>query len=203
MDYDNKTGLPLLYNKEIADHSGYDWIVFIHDDCRIFDYSIYHRLEEANRRGYDIVGVAGSKGYEIPNPTVPTGWWSPPNRAFGLAGFVSHNIDGKSCMTSYGPAPQRVLVVDGLFIAISRHAIEEGLRFDEDFDFHGYDTSLCLRAWQMGLQTGVMPIYVEHSSPGTGFNSEAFLSAQMKLYEKYFMKQGGSGIIERGQKTND
>ncbi len=197
VEYDNSAGLGQLYNKELDTHRNYDWIIFAHDDIRILSYDIYHRLLDAERRGYDVVGVAGAKGYEIPNPTVPTGWWSPPNRAFGLAGFVSHNIDGKSHMTVYGPAPQRVLVIDGLFIAISRHALEKGLRFDEDFDFHGYDISLCLRAWQLGIKCGVEPIYVEHASPGTGFNSDAYLRSQMKLYEKFFTKKLANGIIER------
>lgn len=195
VDYDNKTGLSTLYNKEIADHRGYDWMVFIHDDIRIRDYSIYHRLEEANRRGYDIVGVAGSKGFDIPNPTVPTGWWSPVNARNGLAGFVGHGIDGHICMTSYGPAPQRVLVVDGLFMAISRHAIEEGLRFNENLNFHGYDIDLCLSAYRLGLKVGVEPIYVEHNSPGNGFLSDEFLKAQHVIYEKFFIKKGNCGII--------
>jgi hypothetical protein len=188
VDYENKTGLSTLYNKEIDAHRGYDWIVFIHDDIRIRDYSIYHRLEEANRRGYDVVGVAGSKGFDIPNPTVPTGWWSPVNARNGLAGFVGHGIDGQHvCMTSYGPAPQRVLVVDGLFIAVSRHAIEEGLRFNEKFSFNHYDMALCMDAYKKGLTVGVEPIYLEHNSPGGGFNSPEFLKSQQTFYETYFV----------------
>lgn len=184
--YENKLGLSKLYNKEIDRHQGYDWIVFIHDDIRIYDNSIYLKLLDAEKRGWDVVGVAGSKSYQVPHPEIPTGWWSAQNKANGLAGFVAHNIDGKIGMSVFGPAPQRVLVIDGVFIAVSRRAIETGLRFDDAFNWNHYDMALCLNAYKKGLAVGVEPIYIEHRSPGAGFRSPEFLKSQMLLCDKYF-----------------
>lgn len=176
-----------MYNKEIDKHPGYDWIVFIHDDIRIYDTSIYQKLLDAEKRGWDVVGVAGSKSYIVPNPTIPTGWWSSPNKVNGLAGFVGHNIDGKISMSAFGPAPQRVLVIDGVFIAVSRRAVDgAGLRFEENHQFHFYDMDICYQAYKKGLAVGVEPIYIEHRSPGAGFRSPEFLEEQKKFIRKYF-----------------
>lgn len=191
-----------MYNKEIDKHPGYDWIVFIHDDIRIYDTSIYLKLLDAEKRGWDVVGVAGSKSYQVPHPEIPTGWWSAQNKANGLAGFVAHNIDGEIGMSVFGPAPQRVLVIDGVFIAVSRRAVEAGLRFDDAFCRDHYDMALCLNAYKKGLAVGVEPIYIEHRSPGAGFRSPEFLKSQMLLCDKYFTPRKKSGIM-REEKNND
>ena len=146
------------------------------------------KLKDAmDDRGWDVVGVAGSKGFSIPNPSQRTGWWSPPNAQFGLVGGVLHHDknNGQSIYTSYGKSPSPALVVDGCFIAMSGRAIARGLRFDPTFTFHCYDVDLCLTAWEMGLKTGVEPILVTHDSPGLGFMSDDFMQAQSLLVKKW------------------
>ena len=146
----------------------------------IRDTTINEQLESAMKEGYDVVGIAGSKAYRIPDPNVPTGWWSPVNAQCGMAGQVLHG--GKTSLTtSYGPSPARVLVIDGCFIAISGRAIAKGLRFDEQFRFHHYDMDLCMSAYVKGMKVEVLPILCHHSSPGNGFNSPQFLESQKKF----------------------
>lgn len=186
--WENKRGLSEAYNDFLDSHKNeFDCVVFIHDDLTINDCQVLEKLEDAMDRGWDVVGVAGSKGFSIPNPSQRTGWWSAPNAQFGLVGGVLHhdNGNGQSIYTSYGKSPSPALAVDGCFIAISGRAIARGLRFDPTFRFHCYDVDLCLTAWEMGLKTGVEPILATHDSPGLGFMSEEFMQAQQLLVKKW------------------
>lgn len=167
----------------------YDIYIFLHDDVVVNDSLLYNKLFDAEKRGRDVVGVAGSKGFEIPNPDVPTGWWSPPNQRHGLAGAVNHlqvtpNGQEMSCMTSYGPCPSRVLAIDGCFICLMNEGRK--LRFNETFDFNHYDTALCMDAYKQGMNVGVEPIFISHKSPGQGFLKPEFLESQRKFIKEYF-----------------
>lgn len=185
--WENSKGLSEAYNDFLDSHKNeFDCVVFIHDDLTINDCQVVEKLKDGiDDKGWDVVGVAGSKGFSIPNPSQRTGWWSNPQ--FGFAGGVLHrdqHID-VSIYTSYGKSPSPVLVVDGCFIAISGRGIAKGLRFDPRFKFHCYDVDLCLTAWEMGLKTGVEPILVTHDSPGGGFMSDDYMKAQQMLVEKW------------------
>ena len=197
--WENSKGLSEAYNDFLDSHKNefdcvadnFDCVLFIHDDLTINDCQISEKLKDAmDDRGWDVVGVAGSKGFSIPNPSQRTGWWSAPNAQCGLVGGVLHHDkdNGQSIYTSYGKSPSPALVVDGCFIAMSGRAIARGLRFDPTFTFHCYDVDLCLTAWQMGLKTGVEPILVTHDSPGLGFTSDEFMKAQQLLVEKWGLR---------------
>lgn len=164
-------------------------ILFLHDDVYINDILLFDKLLAAKKnRNLDVVGVAGAKGYQIPNPNQPTGWWSPPNSQFGFAGSVVHKDKerGIYLTTSYGPAPQRVLVIDGCFIAVMRSAIDAGLRFNTNYKFDFYDIAFCLDAYKKNLKVGVEPILITHGSPGRGFLSPTFMQAQQQFVKEYF-----------------
>ena len=174
--WDNSKGLSEAYNDFLNNHQavdksknkGFDCVLFIHDDLEIRDTTINEQLENAKKEGYDVVGIAGSKAYRIPDPNVPTGWWSPVNAQCGMSGQVLHK--GQTSMTTaYGPSPARVLVIDGLFICLMNRGLE--LRFNEQFRFDHYDMDLCLSAYVKGMKVGVFPILCSHDSPGNGFNS--------------------------------
>lgn len=68
--YGNKgqQGLPKVYNLSINQHNDADIVVLLHDDITVNDCLLFEKLEDARKRGLDIVGVAGSKGYQILNP---------------------------------------------------------------------------------------------------------------------------------------
>ena len=90
--FENKRGLPEAYNDFLDNHKDFDkrrdldCVLFIHDDLEIRDITVCEQLENAKTEGYDVIGVAGSKAYNVPDPNVPTGWWSPLNAQYGLAG---------------------------------------------------------------------------------------------------------------------
>lgn len=181
--WENSKGLSEAYNSFLDSHSEFDCVLFIHDDLTIRDTTISELLDSAMKEGYDVVGIAGSKAYRIPDPNVPTGWWSPLNAQCGMAGQVLHGSH-TSLTTSYGPSPARVLVIDGCFMCLMNRGLE--LRFDSQFDFNHYDMDLCLQAYQKGMKVGVLPILCAHDSPGNGFNSPSFLESQKRLCEKWF-----------------
>lgn len=84
--FENKRGLSEAYNSFLDSHSEFDCVLFIHDDLEIRDITVCEQLENAKKEGYDVIGVAGSKAYNVPDANVPTGWWSPLNAQYGLAG---------------------------------------------------------------------------------------------------------------------
>lgn len=182
-DNPSNRGLPELYNEYIKTHPEADMFVFRHDDLEIHDAHLEEKIQRAYDLGFDIYGAAGSKDFHIQNPDVRHGWWQEPDKS----GWMNHRISGNEQTTYYGPihnGAEPVAVVDGCFLAISRRAIDKGLRFDEDFTFHHYDISLCLRAKELGLKTAVLPLFLTHTSPGYGFLSDDFLQSQKRLYAK-------------------
>lgn len=85
--FENKRGLSEAYNDFLDNHKGeFDCVLFIHDDLEIRDITVCEQLENAKKEGLDLIGVAGSKAYNVPDANVPTGWWSPLNAQYGLAG---------------------------------------------------------------------------------------------------------------------
>lgn len=191
--YDNQEGLSKTYNRCLQDSEKYDIVVFIHDDIEVNDCLFFDKLADAKKRGLDVVGVAGGKGWEIPYGRdwrkTPIGWHMASERA-GLRGFIVHAVDEGHRMfsTSYGSSPSRVLVIDGCFIALMNRGL--GLLFDENFDFDFYDISLCMRAYAKKMEVGVEPILLTHHSVGMGQGSPRFMEAQRKFIEKYIEFEG-------------
>lgn len=107
IEYENKRGLPSLYNEVLKTRGAdFDAVCFFHDDLIINDCFFYDKLEKALLE-YDVVGIAGGKSYEVPlgfNPSVaPLGWW---NASSDLAGSIVHQSqDGQCVTTTYGACP--------------------------------------------------------------------------------------------------
>lgn len=189
-DNPQNRGLSELYNAYIKIHPEADVFVFRHDDLEIHDSHLEEKIQRAHYLGFDIYGAAGSKDFHIQNPDVRHGWWQEPEKSGWMTHRIgdTHRMSGNEQTTYYGPihnGAEPVAVVDGCFLAISRRAIDKGLRFDEDFKFHHYDVSLCLRAKGLGLKTAVLPLFLTHTSPGYGFLSDDFLQSQKMLCVKY------------------
>lgn len=165
----NKDPLPVCYNRFIDDNPDADWIVFIHDDVSVDDEEIYNVLTLAFEE-YDVVGLAGCKNPRIQHPAL----WH-----IMAGGMGSGNLYGKVWHyspdmqhrgpTEFGPTPERVAMIDGLFIAINREKVDEKqVRFDESNPAiaHHYDLDFSLECNKAGLKIGVVPIEVTHASPG-------------------------------------
>jgi GT2 family glycosyltransferase len=182
----NKKGLAEVYNNclDLAIQKNFDYIMFIHDDVHL-EHDPRLKLEELFQK-YDIVGVAGCSKAEMKSPAL----WHLMGGGFGggnLHGAVAHGNADRKHMTSFGAYPQRVVMIDGVFMAFNRKAIET-VRFDEDCPsgFHFYDLNLCARALEKGLKIGVGDVMITHESSGLREFTEDW-----KKGEKYYLETYG------------
>lgn len=179
----NKLGLSEIYNKELTSENKNKIIVFCHDDVKIIaseDY-IYKTLNYYLNE-FDIVGLAGTKGpIQLKSPTA----WHLMSDVKSYRGCVYHQYQNKVWATSFGEMPDRVLLIDGLFIAINTEKIlEKKLLFDPIFKFHHYDLDFCLSANKLKLKIGVVNIPVIHFGLGN-----SMLSNEWKESDKIFLKK--------------
>lgn len=185
--YKNTEGLAKIYNKAIKDPENYNKILlFVHDDCVIEDAFLVEKLNEALEQ-FDIIGLAGMKAPINLKP--PCLWHLMGDRTNG-SGSVGHfDKEGVTrWMTTFGPAPQRVILLDGVFIAINTKKIfDKQLFFDEQnpAKFHFYDLNLSLDANKRGLKLSTWPIWVTHRSHGLEKPTEDWLKGQDYFLQKY------------------
>lgn len=163
----NDKPLSVRYNEAIisALEDDCDCLILAHDDITLEENPI-PKLEKLFHK-FDLVGVAGAKKIEIKSPAL----WHLMGGGFqsgNLHGTVNHvcALYGKQ-PSVFGPTPQRVVMIDGVFMALNRTCMEE-MRFDEDnpSDFHFYDLEFSLHAHLKELSVGVGDILITHASPG-------------------------------------
>lgn len=176
--FENRAGLPLVYNAGLAQCAAEDLVVFVHDDVRLDDYHLADRLAEALSK-YDVVGVAGNRRRQAGQP----GWgfvdvqgrWDEPQY---LSGSVAHGESGR--VTRFGPAPADCELLDGLLLAARVDRLRaHGVVFDPRFSFHLYDLDFCRSARAAGLRLGTWPLAVTHQSGG---NFDANWRDALRIY---------------------
>ena len=171
--FNNREGLPVIYNRAIAHARPEDIVVFCHDDVALDDPWLPERLAEALQR-FDVVGVAGCAKPLPEHSTWLTGYQlrdaEGQVRIDGrgeLAGRVRHGTGLDSHLTVFGAAPRAVKLLDGCFLAVRGETLlSSGLRFDALFDFHFYDLDFCRMATALKLKLGVWPLAITHASGG-------------------------------------
>ena len=170
--YENRNGLPAVYNAALAAMGPDDVAVFLHDDVTIYDFHLPHRLAEGLRQ-FDVIGPVGHAAPAADH----AGWlqrmqpgadkpYAADNDS-GTSGCVNHLLPAHELLSRYGPSPRRVALLDGLFIAapvatLRQHCID----FDERFSFHFYDVDFCRSCLARGLRIGTWPIALGHASTG-------------------------------------
>ena len=179
--FENRTGLPAVYNAALATMGEDEVAVFVHDDVTVHDFHLPHRLAEGLRE-FDVIGPAG---HAAPAPDhcgwlhrLPAGADKPvaedDESTHGLSGCVNHLMPGKELLSRFGPSPRRVALLDGLFLAAPVAALRRhDIRFDERFNFHFYDIDFCRTCTGKGLRLGTWPIALGHASTGS-FDSPAW-----------------------------
>ena len=187
----NKKPLQQVYNKAIdfAIKENCDHIVLCHDDIVLENFD-YFKLRK-HFQDYDVLGVAGASQIKIAEPAL----WHLMGGGFGggnLHGAVAHLHNGKKSMTAFGPYPQQTLIMDGVFLAISRKVFKK-IRFDEECPsgFHFYDLAYTLDASLAGFKCGVVDAYITHASPGLREFTQDWKDGQswfLNKYEKYVGK---------------
>lgn len=166
---ENRTGLPVLYNRAIAQAADQPaLLVFVHDDVMFCDFHWALRLREGLER-FDVIGLAGNRRRLPGQPA----WafvderltWD--DRA-QLSGVVGHgSVFPPPNVSVFGSPGVEVRLLDGLLLAAhSATLLAHGLRFDERFDFHFYDMDFCRSAEQCGVRMGTWPLAVVHGSGG-------------------------------------
>tara|TARA_Y100000310_G_C20592358_1_gene768751 strand:- start:309 stop:1031 length:723 start_codon:yes stop_codon:yes gene_type:complete len=186
---DNTQIISKHYNKSIKfaiDNSDdYDYILFVHDDVSIEDKFLCKKLADGLRE-FDMLGLAGGKNLKLNHPAL----WHLMCSQDSWSGAVAHPFEKtKFSMTSFGPMPQRCLLLDGLFFALKIETLKNNpkVKFDEKIPTvaHFYDLDFCLTANQNGLKLTTWPIWVTHLSPGLEAPSDEFKKAAGYFIDKW------------------
>ena len=188
IEYENKEGLPTVYNRAMDNYPDGDFYVFVHDDITINDYQFFEKVRDSK---FDVIGPVGGKAWVIPNnlnPEIHPIIWTTATCGRGMSGFMNHHHNNEFMPSSYGVCPSRTWTLDGCCIIFNKPALEAGLRWDEDFQYHFYDMSVCFRANQLGLTVGTAPLLLTHESIGESVRQDEFMKSQQKFIEKYFRK---------------
>jgi hypothetical protein len=186
---DNRHGLATCYNRFLDEHAETNALaLFAHDDVSIDDVFVREKLAEGAER-FVVQGLAGASSFNLQLLEQQTLWLrAPPEH---LSGAVEHALpDGRTVWTSYGPAPSRCVVLDGLLLAVDLARIGN-IRFDEQFSFHFYDLDFCLSAHWASILVGTINVHARHASSGD-FSSPEFFEAQKQFRNKW---QGLCGSV--------
>jgi hypothetical protein len=178
----NKEGLSKVYNTFLNEKYKNEYIIFLHDDVLIDDLFFEEKIKLAFEK-YDIIGLAGSKSCNLSSTKCA---WHLMSDKQNFVGEVAHSKNKKVWTTVFGPTDQRALILDGLFIGVNvETAINKGLTWDENFDFHHYDLSFCLRANNLKIKAGVFPLRVVHYGLGDSMFSDSWEKSNIKFKHIY------------------
>jgi len=177
----NKNSLSSIYNLAIkaAKDDNHDALILVHDDI-IFEHDPISKLDRLFDQ-FDVVGVAGASNVNIQSPAL----WHIMGQGH-LHGAVAHGDENAKWMTSFGKYPNRAVMIDGVFMALNRAAIEQA-SFDESnpAGFHFYDLDFSLNCHKMGLRVGVGDVLITHSSPGLREFTEDWKAGERWFLNKY------------------
>ena len=159
-------GLSEYYNNCIDKYAkDCEYLIFVHDDVEFINMDLAYQVREGMKE-YDILGVAGCRNPQIKDVNL----WHLMSTKHELRGFAGHSCSetgNELHVTSFGPSPNRVAMIDGVFMAIDCEKIlETNTRFDDKFRFHHYDLDFSISCNINKLKIGVYPILINHSSPG-------------------------------------
>lgn len=183
-----RASLATIYNRYLTREFADCIALFTHDDVHLDDWFLTDRLREAMRR-FDVVGVAGNRAPDFAQPSWALAWdakgkssWQPSER---LSGCVNHIVGDTTRLSTYGPTPAPVELLDGCFLAVNvGRALAAGVRFDERFRFHFYDLDFCRTARAHGLRLGTWPIAITHASGGD-YGSPEWVEEKQAYFAKW------------------
>lgn len=161
---ENVKGLSKFYNECIEKFRDSDSIVFVHDDAELVFSDLTYQVAAA-LQNFDVAGVAGCVNPKILEKNL---WHWMAEVHGNMRGFAGHSRSSNDfIITSFGPTPARVTLLDGVFLAINTKKVyDSGVRFDEQFMFHHYDIDFSLVCNKNKLKLGVWPFIINHRSPG-------------------------------------
>ena len=200
----NGESLTKVYNRVLEDKTRKnrsDFVAFVHSDAKMDFVHVFNGLDRC-RWKYDIIGLCGTQ-VAITSQT-PLNWFTssipcPDKRV----GYVRHgDDDGRESYFSRNrqeleDAP--VGMIDGVFIAFGRKALESGIRFDERFSFDQYDSDISFQALlKYGLRLGVMvEKSLVHKSVGKSILTRDFLIHELDFRKKWNLEIPKGTPIEK------
>ena|SRR5215510_13682138 len=185
--FENREGLPDIFNPRIAAADSNDILVFIHDDVWIDDFFLADRLIEGLQT-FDVIGVAGNRRRVQRQPAwafvvvdEKLAWDDKSN----LSGSVAHGTHPFGEVSPYGATPAECELLDGVCLAAKKSVLtSRDVFFDPCFDFHFYDMDFRRTARQKGLRLGTWPICLTHQSGGT-FGTQQWMDKYRLYIEKW------------------
>jgi GT2 family glycosyltransferase len=182
--FNNKRGLPVVYNEKIEGAEADSLLAFIHDDVWIDDYYFTQRIIDGLNQ-YDVIGVAGNRRRISGQPA----WHVNQNFVWDdkqyLTGAVAHGPNPFGPISFFGKVPSACELLDGVFISAKKSSlVRANCYFDELFDFHFYDMDFCRTARKNGLTLGSWPISLTHQSGGA-FNTDHWKKGHRSYIEKW------------------
>lgn len=183
--FDNRRGLPAIYNERIDAADGADFLVFVHDDVWLDDYLLGDRVL-TGLHSFEVIGVAGNRRRVARQPA-----WAFVDDALAwdasehLSGAVAHGSRPFGAVSWFGHSPTACELLDGVFLAANAVALRSsGVRFDPRFAFHFYDMDFCRSARVAGLRLGTWPLCITHQSGGA-FGSAAWREVLAAYRQKW------------------
>ena len=191
--FENARPLGDCYNEVIDQAGGDDVLLFVHDDVYLNDWMLGWRVQEALLH-FDVVGVVGNRRRQPGQET----WYMQPSQMVNgvrtmttfdsayLSGAIAHGSPESWQLSNYGPVPQPVQLIDGVFMAAKAGRLKEtGVRFDPALGFHLYDLDFCRSALKAGLSIGTWPMAITHASIGGSVQSNAWAESAAKYLAKW------------------
>ena len=176
----NKDPLSKAYNKAIdfAIEENVENLVLVHDDVILENFS----EERLNRLLKNLTEV------KLQKPAL----WHLMGGNFSsgnLFGAVAHGTEDSKHMTAFGPYPKRVVLLDGVFLAIKRKVFKK-IRFDETCPakWHFYDLDYSMQCHKAKFKVGVGDILITHNSPGLTSFTEEFNKGEEWFLNKWKSK---------------
>lgn len=191
--FENSRPLGACYNEVIEQAGVDDTLIFMHDDVYLNDWMLGWRVQEALLH-FDVVGVVGNRRRQPGQET----WYMQPSQIVDgvrtmttfdsayLSGAIAHGSPEQWQLSNYGPVPQPVQLIDGVFMAAKAGRLKETcVRFDAGLGFHLYDLDFCRSAIEAGLKIGTWPIAITHASGGGSVQSDAWTASAAMYLAKW------------------
>lgn len=190
--FNNSQSICKVYNEKIASllhqpRPDDDFVVFVHDDVQInIDCGDLIRRLEAAFNIYDVVGIAGIKNAKITFPALWHLMSDPGDRRGAVSTPIERGTTSPYHITSFGPMPDRVSLIDGVFMATTIKVIKQ-VKFDESNParFHFYDLDFSLQCNANKFKVGVWDIPIIHQSPGLSSVSDEWKAGQEWFIKKW------------------
>ena len=180
---ENPKGLSKFYNECLERFSDREYIVFVHDDVELVLSDLSYQVTAAMEK-FDVAGVAGCVNPKIQEKNL---WHWMAEVHGNMRGFAGHSRSSDDfIITSFGPTPARVVILDGVFLAVNVQKLNDSeIKFDEQFKFHHYDIDFSLACNKNQLKLGVWPFIINHRSPGLANFHEDWVKSNELFINKW------------------